>query len=244
MEQWAAQWWKQVLETRMHAPDGSISHPNFDETGAQGAQGDVGEVFFLFGTFFPPGAERTITVPAGKPIFVPVIAMEFSNFDTATPDGNFPGEYSAAELKRFAKDSAKSVKSRGELHASVDGRNVRGLAGHREDAPVSYTLPAEDNVLQFFGLPFSGPVSPAFVDGFYFMLKPLSPGQHVIEFGGTIPTNPPPLLSDFTIEMTYNVNVVPTMQQADDSPRSPFGAQLIGSRVLDLLEPEVNEILV
>jgi hypothetical protein len=217
MQEWAAEWWAKVFETPVHT-GGDITHPNLDQTGANAAQGDVGDVFFLFGTFAPGQITRTnVTIPAGKPILVPILPMEFSNYDTPDPGGNLPASYSAAELRGFADESAKSVRRRGELNVSVDGAAVRGLNAHKEASPVTYTLPATDNILQFFGLPFSGPVAPAAVDGYYVMLKPLSPGEHTIVFGGTIPENPFPLLSNFTAELTYEITVVDAAAPASAS---------------------------
>ena len=198
MQEWAADWWRLVFETQVHTGS-QVTHPNLDQTGANAAQGDVGDAFFLFGTFAPGEITRTnVTIPAGTPIFIPILPMEFSNYDTPDPNFNFPGNYSAAELAGFADASAKSVRRRGDVFLSVDGVEVHGVVAHKEASPVTYTLPATDNILQFFGLPFSGPVAPAAVDGYYVMLQPLSPGEHTIVFGGTIPTNPFPLLTDFT----------------------------------------------
>ena len=228
MQQWAAEWWTQVFETPVHTGS-DVTHPNLDQTGANAAQGDVGDVFFLFGTFAPGEITRTnVTIPAGKPILVPVLPMEFSNYDTPDPGGNLPAAYSAAELAGFADASADSVRTRGDVHLSVDGVAVQGAVAHKESSPVSYTLPATDNILQFFGLPFSGLVDPAAVDGYYVMLQPLSPGQHTIVFGGTIPENPFPLLSNFTAEVTYEINVVEAAASPDASVRPQRG--LFGDR--------------
>ena len=244
MQEWAAEWWKLVFETQVHTGS-QITHPNLDETGANAAQGDVGDVFFLFGTFAPGEFTRTnVTIPAGKPILVPILPMEFSNYDTPDPNFNFPGNYSAAELAGFADASADSVRSRGEVFLSVDGVAVQGVVAHKESSPVTYTLPATDNLLQFFGLPFSGPVDPAAVDGYYVMLQPLSPGEHTIEFGGSIPTNPFPLLSDFTAEITYQITVSGSNAAPDASTapqRGLFGDQPIfaqgeRSRAMDLVD--------
>jgi hypothetical protein len=250
MEQWAADWWALVFETPVHTGS-DVTHPNLDETGANAAQGDVGDVFFLFQTFSPGQITRTnVTIPAGKPILVPILPMEFSNYDTPDPNFNFPGNYSAAELAGFADASADSVRTRGEIHASVDGAAVQGLAAHKEASPVTYTLPATDNILQFFGLPFSGPVDPAAVDGYFVMLQPLSEGQHTIVFGGTVPENPFPLLSDFTAEITYEINVVGSLTQPDASvqpqrglfSQSPISQQPDRKSVMDLLEPVAADV--
>ena len=251
MEQWAADWWALVFETPVHTGS-DVTHPNLDETGANAAQGDVGDVFFLFQTFSPGQITRTnVTIPAGKPILVPILPMEFSNYDTPDPNGNLPADYSAAELAGFADASADSVRTRGEIHASVDGAAVQGLAAHKEASPVTYTLPATDNILQFFGLPFSGPVDPAAVDGYFVMLQPLSEGQHTIVFGGTVPENPFPLLSNFTAEITYEITVVDAAAAPDAlvrPQRGLFGDSSIfdqseRERAMDLVDPAGEAVL-
>src|SRR5512145_2285574 len=62
LQDWAADWWTLVFETPVHTGS-QITHPNLDETGANGGQGDVGDVFFLFQSFAPGEIERTIEVP-------------------------------------------------------------------------------------------------------------------------------------------------------------------------------------
>ena len=52
-----------------------------------------------------------------------------------------------------------------------------------------------------------GIYAPAMTDGYWVMLAPLSPGQHTLEFGGTVgsPVN-------FTLDITYNLTVVESNQ--------------------------------
>jgi hypothetical protein len=96
-----------------------------------------------------------------------------------------------------------------ELHASIDGQPVQDLFSHREVSPTfSFTLPATDNVLQGAGLNVSGVVSPAVADGYYLMLKPLSPGRHVLNFGGTFG----PGAGGLSIDFTDTITVVPKGQ--------------------------------
>jgi len=216
MGQYAADWWTQVLQTPVVDAKGNIINPNFDPTGALAAQGDVDKAFFLFGSITGGTINRSADVPSGTPLFVPVLPEEWSNADTPTLQGTLPGNYTAAQLSGLANESVQSVLSAGEVHASIDGQSVPNVAAHREIAPTfSYALPPANNVDQFFGNNVSGPVSPAEADGFYLMLRPLAPGQHVIEFGGTIPNEPqlgPANLGPLTTDVTYTLNVVPKGQ--------------------------------
>lgn len=52
----------------------SFHHPLLDETGQDAGRKQPGDVWFLGGTF-GGHARRTITVPAGRPIFAPAFCM-------------------------------------------------------------------------------------------------------------------------------------------------------------------------
>jgi hypothetical protein len=64
--------------------------------------------------------DRTVTVPTGTPIFVPVLNDEWSNPDTADAP-NFsalPGHYTPAQLAAFAVAQTNTVTTVG---ATLDG---------------------------------------------------------------------------------------------------------------------------
>lgn len=213
LPQWVASWWTQVWQTPVHAADGSDLNPMiFDD--APSAQGDVGRVFFLYGTFSSGNHTHTATVPSGTPLFLPVLPIVFSNFDTTTGNGagTLPGNNTAAQLSEFAAEAAlPALGPGGSLHVSVDGLALPNVGAFREIAPTfSYVLPA-DNADQFlFGQAnLIGLDSPAEADGFYVMLKPLPVGQHVIDFGGVTPGGS---LGPLNVDVTYTVNVVPKGQ--------------------------------
>src|SRR6476646_7800356 len=80
LQQWSAEWWQKTFSLPVYAADGkTITHPQFDAPinpgdvvdAKHGLLSDDGNVFFLFGSFFGGDIDRTVTVPAGKPIFVP-----------------------------------------------------------------------------------------------------------------------------------------------------------------------------
>jgi hypothetical protein len=187
--QWAAEWWKWAFS--MPVDNSAL----FDPTGAKGYLGDRGKVFFIGGVVSDSGtAERTVTVPAGKPIFFPVL-----NNECSTLEGNGATEAELLACNDFFIGIAKDI------YATVDGVPVEGLAAHRETSGAfGFTLP-ENNFLQFFGTNApAGYHEWSVADGYWLMLKPLEPGRHDITFGGTFgdPIN-------FTVGLTYHLNVVP-----------------------------------
>ena len=225
--QWVADWWTQVFQTPVHAADGSFLNPLIDPS-APTSQGNVGRAFFLFGSFQGGHIDRTATIPTGTPLFVPVLPVEFSNFDTTTgnvPGGTLPGTNTAAQLMNFdAQAALPALGPGGSLHLSVDGKALANAGSYREVAPTfSYVLPATDNVDQFFfgQANLQGLVSPAEADGFYVMLQPLPPGQHVIDFGGITAGGS---LGPLNESVTYTINVVPKGQFGQAAAAAPPSA--------------------
>src|SRR4051794_22907267 len=73
--QWSARWWQWAFSI-----PGPVN-PLIDTTGAQCAQGQSGNVWFLAGLWVDPPlvpntAVRTCTVPSGKALFFPVANIE------------------------------------------------------------------------------------------------------------------------------------------------------------------------
>ncbi len=203
-EMLAADWWKWAFSF----PVGI--NPLFDETGAQAYLGNQGNVFFLAGVFNVTGtATRTVTIPAGKPIFFPVLNSEYDNVLFRPPylGGPFtpPPQFNPLSVPELYAASAEVVGLTSELHATVDGCEIPNLFSYRaKSASFNFTLPAADNIYQFFGVNISGTVAPAVTDGYWLLLAPLPAGNHTINFGGTF--GPP---NNFTLDITYYITVTP-----------------------------------
>jgi hypothetical protein len=216
--EWSAVWWQSVFATPVYAADGTtIIHPQFDAGLNAGDTLDLnyahsspdGRVTFLYGSFFGGNLNRTVTVPAGKPIFVPIINSEWSNPDTAAKPAftTLPGNFTPEELADFAKAQADTIT---DASATLDGQPINNLLTHRETAEAfTYTQPAQHSITQtFFNETVPGPEASS-ADGIYIMLLPLSAGQHTLHFTASSPDNSgtPPLLGAFSADMTYTINV-------------------------------------
>ena len=169
----AADWWQWVLGIPADV------NPLLDQTGANAAIGQSGPVWFLAGT---TGGivERTITVPAGKSLFFPLV----NNVWISTP-GDPPwrrpytdpttGEayrsfeqYVRMVLLKPATDSAT-------VSCEVDGQPVVGV---RCQSPTFQVKLPNNNL---FGVD-RGVYGPSADDGIYVLLPPLPPGNHTIHF--------------------------------------------------------------
>lgn len=148
---------------------------------------------------------RTIKIPAGTRLFFPVVNVEWDNVGIDPP-------FTVAQLYEQADLFVAPIDH---LHASIDGQAVQNLFSYRAKSdPFCYTLPAADNIYQFFGAPpeWLTPyacatgfcVCPTVADGYWLLLKPLPVGQHTINFGGGTP--------NFSLDITYNITVVPRNQ--------------------------------
>jgi hypothetical protein len=230
--QWNARWWQWLYQTPVNI------NPEFSTAGTQDAPaavdcsaGQSGHVWFIGGTFLPTFSTpqvsrsdvyRTCSIPSGTFLFFPILNDEYDNL--SCPKNT---TYTADQLTAAAKLGIDDIVP-GSMSATIDGTSVSGLAnGHsayRSPSPwFSYTLPA-DNVGQFF-CPQSFPAGTkppsvdghpgATADGIYLMLAPLSPGTHVIHFGGEInvpstPTPAPPAGPlDFIQNINYTITVIP-----------------------------------
>lgn len=153
--QWSARYWQWAVRS----PVGS--NAGHDPTGARCSAGQDGPVFFVPSNF-PP-----CVVPAGKIIYVPIVAAECSTAEVPPFSGGTEGELRACaggEVDRYAA-----------IIVRIDGIPVEDVYAYRASSPVfRMELPA-NNVLG--GTPGS---ALAVADGYQVLLAPLPPGSHEI----------------------------------------------------------------
>jgi hypothetical protein len=181
--EWSARWWQWLLSIP------AAVNPNLDTTGANCAQGQSANVWFLAGTF-GGSAARTCTVPAGKALFFPMInnvAFQPNTTDTLN------------SLRSQAAGLIDNV-SVTSLICSIDGKRCAlDLSLFRVTSP-SFSVIVPPNGL-IAPDSYNGATNPPFVsDGYWMFLAPLPTGQHVINFGGTSS-------GGFTVNVTYNLTV-------------------------------------
>jgi hypothetical protein len=180
--EWSAKWWIWVLSI----PEDN--NPVTDPTGEKCAINQEGPVWFLAGTT-GGSVNRECDVPAGK-------AILFSPLNIECSFAEFPAMKTEQELRDCAQWPGASVK------ASIDGKNIEGIEQFKVQSPLfDVTLP-ESNI---FGAP-AGPTK-AVSGGWWVLIKPLSPGNHQLNFGGSVVDNPTTGTQSFATEAMYNLNV-------------------------------------
>jgi hypothetical protein len=172
--EWTAAWWTWAAQ----APNGPVN-PQFDPTGASADYNNDGPVFFVAGNTFT----RAFTVPAGRPILIPII-----NFFDIEPD---PPVMASLEDRITATTDAVaswlSVVDTGSLFASVDGKAVANPAGYLEVTDIFSMGPVQPgSYLDLgFGIPAGTDASPNKAAGYWLMIDGLTPGVHELHFGGS-----------------------------------------------------------
>jgi hypothetical protein len=162
---WSKAWWQWA---------GSFDRadsPVADRTGRACHLKQNGPVWFLAGTYGTQRTVRTCTIPRGKYLFFPLI-----NYVV------MPGATDAFCASCCASfiETAKSITDQPSfLVLDLDGRRIGGLAKYRQFTTECFDMGAlAEPKYRIF---------PSAANGYYVMLRPLKPGEHVLNFGGSLP---------------------------------------------------------
>jgi hypothetical protein len=205
--QWAASFWQWVLGVPANNQKHPRINPLMDATGAQCADHQIGDVWFLAGSWIG-SVNRSCTIPAGKSLFVPLINNVYVGFLTDPPE---------QRTEQFAHDQAACTEP-AVISVSVDDIKVANPASYFT-GPSGSQSPAF-NVQMPSGVADDGPgnlleslgykstqirewlLSPSAEQGYYLFLNPLSPGPHIIRWSASGCT------AGWTQDITYNLTVL------------------------------------
>ncbi len=159
--------------------------PIGDKTGEKCGMGQEGPVWYLAGTGGGP-VTRECDVPVGKQLFFPLV-----NRMSLFPPEYFPTE--ASIVKRIAEYTTwwynHQYSNTCSLTLRIDGQEVLpGFSELDDELYIRILEPFEVDVNPAHWAPayFDGGIMPATTDGHYALIQPLTPGDHVLEFGGSI----------------------------------------------------------
>lgn len=159
--EWSRAWWQWAASFE-HAES-----PITDQTGELCDAKQSGPVWFLAGTYGTHRTVRLCKVPRGKHLFFPLI-----NYVVTRPLDR------EVSCRAVMHESARLTDAASALVLEVDGKRVDNLLAYRQ--PTKCFNIAELSTPKQF-------VFPSAANGYYVMLKPLTPGTHVINFGGALP---------------------------------------------------------
>ena len=165
--QWAAKWWQWALSIP------ADQNPVADPTGQFAGVGQSGPVWFLAGSF-GGDVDRTVVIPAGKSIFMPVYNWIFGS-SVWDCDPTNPGV--PCDVPTLRQKAAESTTSALVVEAWIDGVQVNNIRDYRGISPQPFPIVIpEGNVL---GNP-AGTYCPQVADGYWLMLRPFATGTHTI----------------------------------------------------------------
>lgn len=187
--EWSERWWQWFFSLPLD------NSPLFGTADCR--KGQSGNVWFLGGG---PSPRPACTVPSGTALFFPII-----NTECSTLPGDNSGDIFEGGLRTCASFLANQIDVN-TLSATLDSVPLTGLSQFRVNSPLFLFGPLPGPPENNLGYFFTNKPTPAGTfglsvgDGFYLMLRPLPPGQHVLHFQGAIP-------SVFTVDMTYHLTV-------------------------------------
>jgi hypothetical protein len=162
--EWSARWWQWLLSIP------KSKNPAFDSTGANAnIDQNYRNVFFLCQTYesAPTVPNRTVTVPSGKSIFMPIINwVSILHIDGETD-------------QELIDNAIKKMDVLANLKIAINGFIIKkGLEVYRAQSPIFEIMLPEDNIV---GSP-SGPAR-AVSDGYWLFLEPLDSNTSITSFG-------------------------------------------------------------
>jgi hypothetical protein len=175
--EWSAKWWQWALA----GPDGENAVQ--DKTGEFCAVNQPkGKVWFLAGSFGLTGVERSCTIPRNRALFYPLVNVSWIDCP-GTPDKDLTdAEVRGILTTSLAGDLACQITS------TLDGVSISSLQIRtvRTQSP-KFTSTLPENPLPDLGCGFELPVGETgrqISEGYWIMLPPLSPGEHVLTLHG------------------------------------------------------------
>ena len=207
--EWGALWWRWVYSIPFEV------NPVADTTGQFAATGQSGPVWFLAGNFGGV-TTRTVDVPAGKALFIPVITGSWvttCNGEPRTQEGIRALPYVtpfvdaatglAAEIDEVAVQDLGQYRAESPLFCTSlafygvttpEELEAAGFCAPGESNPNCTDLPNPD---EHFG-PTDG-FGPAMTDGYWLMLAPPKAGPHTIHIQATS--------GDLSLDVTYHLTI-------------------------------------
>lgn len=159
--EWSRAWWQWA------ASFDDDESPVSDPTGEDCDLKQSGSVWFLAGTYGTGRTVRSCTVPQGKHLFFPLVNIVQPPWDDET---------TCADVTLRAKRAMDGANS---FIVDLDGHRISGLEKHRFATTKCFDLGALTDDRE--------PIFPSAANGYYVMLKPLTPGKHVLNFGAAAP---------------------------------------------------------
>ncbi len=205
---YAIRWWQWAHRSRRGV------RPFQDPTGDLCGLNQSGEVWFLAGTDGTDDVIRRCTIPAGKYVFLPVINMIVMHTPTAP-----------LTCAQAVNGAAANNEHLVETTVEIDGIAIADIASHRQRTPACFDAYPNAPYLERIG---DQPQDyfPAASDGYWLMIKPLSPGLHHLSVHARY-DNPGAVLGDLEQVFEYQLTVGDPAPSDKKPVRLPAGSIIV-----------------
>ena len=171
--EWSLRWWKWA--NSFERKDSPIS----DQTGELCGSRQGGSLWFLAGTYGTHRTIRTCKIPKQKYLFFPLINYLVT-----------PRVSHSSSCESVTNTAAGITDNPSALVLDLDGKQVKDLVPYRQATECFETQSLKNRKVWVY---------PSAANGYYVMLRPLSPGKHTLNFGGILP--------DMMQAVTYTLEV-------------------------------------
>jgi hypothetical protein len=184
---WAADWWRWLLEQP------ATGSPILDATGARCGAHQPDRVWFLAGTFGGDPVVRRCTIPAGRPIVLPLINNAYFAFLSDDPD---------TRTEAYVRGQVTCIEDAVFPVVEIDGTPVGNPSSYLERSAVFAVHLPSDNL---FGATAEDIpqllLSPSADEGYYLFVQPLPPGDHTLRWRASSTA------CGFAQDITYHLTV-------------------------------------
>jgi len=185
MERWSELTWKWIYRQP------AATNPLLDQTGADCGVGQEGPVWFL-PSVIPGGpqfaGERSCTIPPQRALLVQI--SSFLN-DYPCPDPSFQPAPGQSLYDFLIQPASAFIDTVYFLEVTIDGVPQPDMLRYRFTSQDLFRIKGDLSLQTTLDGCITGDQQPAVVDGYTFMVKPLSQGEHTLvwhqkdSFGGT-----------------------------------------------------------
>lgn len=188
LDQYANRWWQWAYS--MPASESPVR----DQVGIKCAVNQSGDVWFLAGGFGSSRITRYCEIPQGKHLFFPIINMLYIPSREQLKMGSIP-------CRRAMNGAAANNNNLEYIEVVIDGESITDAEKLRvrpnECFDAAGGIPSKDD---------SPKVFPSATDGYWIMIKPLSPGDHEIRFRAKY-NNPGRGYGTMIQDIHYNIRI-------------------------------------
>jgi hypothetical protein len=179
----SARWWQWLLSIP------AAVNPNLDATGANCAVGQYDDAWFLAGAFASGQYTRQCTIPAGKPIFLPLV-----NVIVFKPLGS-------ETLVDLRQQAAAFIDGIDVLECTLDGAACfEDPAAFRVRSPTFTVMAPPKGIVPAGQLKAPGNTDPIVSDGYWLLIPPPYEGAHTIKLKAANSAG-------FNLEMEYDLTI-------------------------------------